>query len=137
MMRNSTHPTVKIKSEKDRIIWDNLVYLAEKHGWETDAEAARAIGMWPQQLGAIKKGERGIGNKSVKRICDKTGVSEEWLLRINNEEGGEMGESMEDQIEYWKEKYEDMKWQHKELKFLYEELKANPRKAGESIKKGS
>ena len=127
-MQKSTSPKVNITNEKDRIIWDNLAYLVEEHGWETDAEIARAIGMKPQQFGAIKKGQRGIGAKSVKRICGKMGVTEEWLLNKNNEEGGEAEQGMTDMAQHWKTIAENWERQYKELKFLYEQLKSDPHK---------
>jgi transcriptional regulator with XRE-family HTH domain len=130
-VQKSTSPKVKITSEKDRIIWDNLAYLVKKHGWETDAEIARAIGMKPQQFGAIKKAKRGIGAKSIKRICEKLGVTEEWLLNKNDQEGDETEQDMTDIAQHWKTIAENWERQYNELRLQYDELKENPLKAGD------
>ena len=55
----------------------------------TQAEFASQIGMLQQQYSRYEKGEREPQLKHIRRICRKFKVSADWLLGLDQEEGGE------------------------------------------------
>lgn len=98
MLKSTQNEHLKFKTQKDRIIWDNLVDLCVKSGIYKPVDVFRKTGISAQQLNDIPKGSKGFGAKSIRRICESFSVSEQWLLSPQGKES----ESMKDDLEYWK-----------------------------------
>ena len=125
-MLKSTHGDNLIQREKDRIIWDNLVDLANEHDLYRPIDVARKTGVSAQQLGDIQRGLKGFGPKNIRRICESFGVTEEWLLTTHNTDKKELNM---DELERWKKLAETLERQVERLERENERLRAeNPQR---------
>ena len=130
-MLKSLHKDLKFKTDKDRIVWDNLVDLCVENGIYRTVDAFRKTGISAQHLGDIKRGVKGFGAKSRERICNAFDVTEEWLLtnHDNRETSRQTKESDMEELKRWKNLAES--WE-RYAKALEEQLKtfANPQQRG-------
>jgi SOS-response transcriptional repressor LexA len=69
-----------MRSEKDKIIWNNVTDILKEKGWSL-VDLAKQMNVTPQAVNSLRTS--GIGPRSVKKLCQALGVSEIRLVALS------------------------------------------------------
>ena len=105
-------------SEKEKFEIAKRIKKYRKDNWDSKSEFAKFLGMSNQYYNTVEEGENCLSIKKIRELCNKTGLSADWLLLGK-------ASNMDEELMRFLSKYEK-----EELEIIFEMIRAIMKRVG-------